>query len=331
MTTWPALSRRSIAEATTSRGASSASACSSSMKRAPSSSSRWAPSPRSASDSRKPSRGEPARRPVGWNWTNSRSEIRAPARQARAIPSPVAQGGLVVTAYSAPAPPVARTVAPGVEAAQLVVAEGPGAADAAVLGGQREHRGVLEHPDPGLGPGPGDQLLGDPGAGGAAADVQDAAPRVATLEPERGPAALVEVEAHAEPPQIPDALDAVAAPGRARRPRRTARARPAGCPAGAARGRRRARSPRPRRPGRAPSSRSAASPSSPGPRARPARLLAARSRGRTARPRSPTRHAGRSWSPRVHRAPVWLRSGRTAPSAGTFQSTAQRGAARASA
>ena len=43
-------------------------------------STRVAPSPRSASVSRKPSRGEPAASAVGWNCTNSTSATRAPAR-----------------------------------------------------------------------------------------------------------------------------------------------------------------------------------------------------------------------------------------------------------
>ena len=35
---------------------------------------------------------------VGWNWKNSTSATGTPARSAMAIPSPVASGGLVVTA-----------------------------------------------------------------------------------------------------------------------------------------------------------------------------------------------------------------------------------------
>ena len=48
---------------------------------------------------------------VGWNWTNSRSLTRAPARQAMARPSPVAIAGFVVSRYTRPAPPVARRTA----------------------------------------------------------------------------------------------------------------------------------------------------------------------------------------------------------------------------
>ena len=49
---------------------------------------------------------------VGWNWTNSTSRSSAPARAARARPSPVSPAGLVVVAKAWPKPPVARTTAP---------------------------------------------------------------------------------------------------------------------------------------------------------------------------------------------------------------------------
>ncbi len=48
-------------------------------------------------------------RAVGWNCTNSTSAVATPARSAMATPSPVDSGGLVVTAKSWPAPPVAST------------------------------------------------------------------------------------------------------------------------------------------------------------------------------------------------------------------------------
>ena len=47
---------------------------------------------------------------VGWNCMNSMSRSPAPARQAAAMPSPVATGGLVVSRYTMPQPPLARTV-----------------------------------------------------------------------------------------------------------------------------------------------------------------------------------------------------------------------------
>ena len=47
---------------------------------------------------------------VGWNCMNSTSATGTPARRAMARPSPVASAGLVVTAKSWPAPPVASTV-----------------------------------------------------------------------------------------------------------------------------------------------------------------------------------------------------------------------------
>src|SRR5205807_2410193 len=63
------------------------------MKGSPRSLTRRAPSPRSASDMRK--RGAPVTfSAVGWNWTNSRSASCAPARDASAMPSPVATAGV---------------------------------------------------------------------------------------------------------------------------------------------------------------------------------------------------------------------------------------------
>ena len=77
------------------------------MNRSPWAFRRRAPSPRQASETR-----APLGRAVGWNWTNSRSRSTAPARQARAIPSPVAPWGFVVTGKRRPNPPVARRTAP---------------------------------------------------------------------------------------------------------------------------------------------------------------------------------------------------------------------------
>ena len=75
--------RAAISRATTSRGASS------SVNRLPWSSSRTAPSPRSASESS----SDESTSVVGWNCTNSRSASAAPARYAAAIPSPIAPAG----------------------------------------------------------------------------------------------------------------------------------------------------------------------------------------------------------------------------------------------
>ena len=105
--------RRMIALATTSRGARSASGCWPSMKRVPSSSTRNAPSPRTASEISGccPRDTPPSHITVGWNCTNSRSRSTAPARSARAIPSPVATAGLVVAEKTWPSPPLASTTA----------------------------------------------------------------------------------------------------------------------------------------------------------------------------------------------------------------------------
>src|SRR5665647_2762588 len=100
--------RRTIACATTSRGASSARGCTCGMNRTPSVSSRSAPSPRTASETSGswPLTPAPSHSTVGWNWTNSMSPTGAPARSAAARPSPVASDGLVDDGYTWPMPPV---------------------------------------------------------------------------------------------------------------------------------------------------------------------------------------------------------------------------------
>ena len=101
--------RRTRARLTASRGARSPPA-SWATGLAPSASINRAPSPRTASEIRK--WGAPGSiRAVGWNCTNSRSRIRAPARAAMATPSPLAWAGLVVLANRWPPPPVASTTA----------------------------------------------------------------------------------------------------------------------------------------------------------------------------------------------------------------------------
>ena len=100
-----ALQQLKIARATASRGASS------STKRSPSGPCSVAPSPRTASEIRKPSRPLRPTTAVGWNWVNSRSASIAPAWRASSRPEPNEPGGLVVRDHSAAAPPVARIVA----------------------------------------------------------------------------------------------------------------------------------------------------------------------------------------------------------------------------
>ena len=105
--------RRMIALATTSRGARSASSCWPCMKRSPASSTRNAPSPRTASEISGcwPTESAPSHMTVGWNCTNSRSRSVAPPRSASAIPSPVETTGFVVWEKIWPIPPLARTTA----------------------------------------------------------------------------------------------------------------------------------------------------------------------------------------------------------------------------
>ena len=85
----------SIDRATMSRGASDPRGSYLRMNSRPCRSTSTAPSPRTASEMR--NRFACGwKRQVGWNWTNSMFSIFAPARQASATPSPVAESGLQV-------------------------------------------------------------------------------------------------------------------------------------------------------------------------------------------------------------------------------------------
>ena len=83
------------------------------MIRLPSQSTRNAPSPRTASEISGcwPCEWGPSHITVGWNCTNSRSRSVAPARKARAMPSPVETDGLVDWEKTWPRPPLASTTA----------------------------------------------------------------------------------------------------------------------------------------------------------------------------------------------------------------------------
>ena len=173
------------------------------MNASPAAFSRRAPSPRSASDSRK--RGRPGTsRTVGWNWTNSRSATSAPASNAMAMPSPVVTVGLVVWANTCPAPPVASNVDAGphdVPRVVCVTIRGPDAAPALAQqfgddrvvddrdGRQRRHLPVQHAAD--LAPG---GVLG----------VQHAADAVGRLARRRRPAIGVAIEARAPVQQLRD-------------------------------------------------------------------------------------------------------------------------------
>mmetsp|Transcript_8737 Transcript_8737/g.36883 ORF Transcript_8737/g.36883 Transcript_8737/m.36883 type:complete len:214 (+) Transcript_8737:1833-2474(+) len=111
---------RSMARATTSRGASSSRSSYRSMNRHPpvGASNSLPPWPRTASVTRNAfsvcarffAPPGPVYRAVGWNCTNSMFATRAPARTAIATPSPVLTEGLVVLGKSCPAPPAASKV-----------------------------------------------------------------------------------------------------------------------------------------------------------------------------------------------------------------------------
>ncbi len=211
-------SSASIARATSSRGASS------STKRSPAASWSVAPSPRTASVTRNPSRTPSATRAVGWNWTNSRSARSAPAACARARPTPTDPSGLVVRDHSAAAPPVASTVP------RDTICAGP-RSDATPTPTQRPSwrsegggRGLLEHLDTGVGGDQGGEIAGDPPARRGASRVRDPPRGVPSLQPEGERAVAVGVEVHAELLELPDPVGRVLA-------QRLDRARPGGAAA----------------------------------------------------------------------------------------------------
>ncbi len=177
-----------IARETSSRGASS------STKRSPSGPTIVAPSPRIASVTRKPSRPAMPVTAVGWNCTNSRSAIAAPARCASSRPVPCEPGRV-----GRPAPERGGAAGgdqrPARPDGETVLAEH--ADDAAVL--EPEVGGPRQLEDQHVRPGDEvrRQLAGDAAAGRAAARVHDAPPGVPALEAERQVAVAVGVEAHA--------------------------------------------------------------------------------------------------------------------------------------
>ena len=69
------------------------------------------PSPRTDSVTSRPFTEGGQTIPVGWNWTNSMLISEAPARIARAWPSPVYSHEFEVTLNDLPMPPVARITA----------------------------------------------------------------------------------------------------------------------------------------------------------------------------------------------------------------------------
>ncbi len=81
------------------------------MKRLPSEFFSTPPSPRTPSVTRMPFTDSGQTIPVGWNWMNSMLIRPAPARIARAWPSPVYSQEFDDTLNDLPMPPVASTTA----------------------------------------------------------------------------------------------------------------------------------------------------------------------------------------------------------------------------
>ena len=173
------------------------------MNGSPSALTSRAPSPRSASDSRK--RGWPSTwSAVGWNCTNSRSATRAPAAQAIAIPSPDATSGLVVSRNTWPAPPVASSVARARAVRRVAVGIQVLDADgAAVLDQDRGGARVLDGMDAPVRRGAGPQGPADRPPGGVAR-VQHAADAVRRLAGQRDLAVRLAIEGRPPVHQLVD-------------------------------------------------------------------------------------------------------------------------------
>ena len=137
---------------------------------------------------------------VGWNCMNSTSATATPARSAMARPSAVASAGLVVTANSWPAPPVASTVwVARTSTSRPAGAEGPHPPAPSPLDQQVEGEPLLEHGGRG-GPGRVDQRPFDLGTGGRTAGVDHPGGGMAALagQVERSARLAVEDGAHGD-------------------------------------------------------------------------------------------------------------------------------------
>ena len=172
-----------IASATSSRGASS------STKRSPSRVEQVrALAAHRLGDQEAVARALAARSAVGWNCMNSRSaSARARRRSASAGPAPTAPRGLVVRSQSAAMPPVASTTARASSASGPPVARGARAArrSAPRAWPARWPRAARAPRCARSWRRSADSVARDPPAGGRAAGVHDAPPRVAALEAER--------------------------------------------------------------------------------------------------------------------------------------------------
>ena len=178
------------------------------MNATPCSSRSTAPSPRSASESS--GRGiDGWCSAVGWNCMNSTSATAAPARSASAMPSPVDTAGLVVTAKSCPAPPVATIVCarPDLHRARRPASSARTPTHRPRLDDQVDGEAALAHLDEVERVHRGDQRPLDLRAGRVAAGVHDARQRVTALAGERerrGRAVAGAVEHRAERHELAD-------------------------------------------------------------------------------------------------------------------------------
>ena len=180
------------------------------MNGTPASSTRKAPSPRTASEISGcwPFESAPSHITVGWNCTNSRSRSTAPARSASAMPSPVETDGLVVAENTWPRPPLASTTArqstaptpsrcPSPITCRVTPAtppSSPGIRSRTSACSVTSMSGAASHG--------GDERPLDLGAGGVAAGVRDAVAVVAALAGQRELAGLGVVEDRAQRDQL---------------------------------------------------------------------------------------------------------------------------------
>ena len=201
--------RRATASATSSRGASS------STKRSPPASSSIAPSPRTASVTRKPSAPSAPATAVGWNCMISRSASAAPAAWASSMPAPTAPGGLVVRDHSAAAPPVASTTARRRHDAPVVAARTPTQRPPIVGSATARQSSSTSIRSCSATSADSWRVTRRPVALPPAWTMRRT--RVAALQPEREAAVAVGVEAHAEPLEVAHARRRLARRGPRRR------------------------------------------------------------------------------------------------------------------
>ncbi len=173
------------------------------MKRSPFSSIRIAPSPRKASVA-SGAGSRPMAMAVGWNWTNSGSAIRAPARAAMPRPSPRASEWIGGDGIKRAEPAGGEDHRPGAEQDQPRVGAaalaGEQAHDPAIFHRQFDGMKAFQDPDRRRGQRPRRQGAGNLRSGPVALHMDDAGAGMRRFAPQRQPALSVAVEGRAQSP-----------------------------------------------------------------------------------------------------------------------------------